>query len=578
MSMLRLIWQRLRPFRRLALLSLLLQTAAAAATLTLPLLYARVIDSGVLAGRTGEIWSSGALMVAVTLGAVVCSILAVRVGTRIAMAVGRDLRREIFEKVQSFSAAEIEQLQVSSLITRSTGDVLQVQTFVLTLFNTTVTAPITGIGGVVLALRQDVELTAVLAVVLPVLALVAGWVVWRLNPLFRFQQRQVDVVNQIVREQIAGARVIRAFVRDDLERERFGRANDDVTSVAVRIGRLLPLMSQLVLIVINVSTVVVFWFGALRIESGAMSVGALLALVSYLLQILSATFILINLFIMAPRAQVSAERIAEVLETRSGLDAPAEPVTRLSGRPGLELTDVTWRHPGAQAAVLQDVSLLLEPGTVTAVVGATGSGKSALIGLLCRLYDPTSGTVTVGGTDVRRLDPALLARTVGLVPQRPFLLSGSIADNLRYGRHDATDEELWHALDVAQAGFVADLPGGLESPVDQGGTNFSGGQRQRIAIARALLVRPRVFLFDDSFSALDYATDVRVRAALAAEIGDATVVMVAQRVSTIRDADRIVVLDAGRVAGVGRHDELLAGNDIYQEIVRSQPSREVMDA
>ncbi|MBF6044120.1 ATP-binding cassette domain-containing protein [Streptomyces sp. NRRL B-1677] len=565
----------LRPYSTSIALIVLLQLVQTLATLYLPSLNADIIDNGVVKGDTGYILSLGGGMLAVTLVQIVCAIGATYFGARTAMAVGRDLRAAVFDRVQSFSAREMGHFGAPSLITRTTNDVQQIQLLVLMAFTLMVSAPIMCVGGILMALDQDVPLSALLLVIVPVLGVIVSLIIWRMRPVFRGVQDRIDTVNRVLREQITGIRVIRAFVRDDHERERFDGANAELMDVSLRAGRLMSLMFPSVMLVVNISSVAVLWFGGHRIESGDMEIGALTAFLSYLMQILMAVMMATFMFMMVPRAEVCAERVQEVLATDSSVVPPVSPVTELRGGGHLELSGVEFRYPGAEEPVLKDVSLVARPGEITAVIGSTGSGKSTLLGLVPRLFDATAGTVTVGGVDVRELDPARSAEAIGLVPQKPYLFSGTVASNLRYGRPDATDEELWEALETAQAReFVASMEGGLEAPIAQGGTNVSGGQRQRLAIARALVRKPDIYLFDDSFSALDYATDARLRAALARETGNATVVIVAQRVSTIRDADRIVVLDEGRVVGTGTHGELMAGNETYREIVLSQLTEE----
>ncbi|WP_189535303.1 ABC transporter ATP-binding protein [Streptomyces roseolilacinus] len=559
------------PYKRAIVLLVALQLLQTGATLYLPTLNADIIDKGVVTGDTGYILRYGALMIAVSVVQVAGNIGAVYYGARTASALGRDVRAAVFDRVQSFSARELGHFGAPSLITRTTNDVQQVQMLVLLAFTLMVSAPIMCVGGVVLALGQDVPLSAVLLAVVPVLGVAVSLIVIRMRPLFRTMQERLDTVNRVLREQITGNRVIRAFVRDAYERERFKGANTGLTDVSMAAGRLMALMFPTVMTVVNFSSVAVVWFGAHRIDEGAMQIGALTAFLAYLMQIVMAVMMATFMFMMVPRAEVCAERIEEVLRTETSVLPPASPVRELPRGGRLEVRGADFRYPGAEEPVLRGVDLVAGPGEVTAVIGSTGSGKSTLLGLVPRLFDVTGGRVLVNGTDVRELDPALIARTVGLVPQRPYLFSGTVATNLRYGRPDATDEELWHALETAQAAdFVRELEGGLDAPVSQGGTNVSGGQRQRLAIARTLVQRPEIYLFDDSFSALDYSTDARLRAALARETADATVVIVAQRVSTIRDADRIVVLDEGRVVGVGRHHELMADNETYREIVLSQ--------
>ncbi|MDX2523868.1 ABC transporter ATP-binding protein [Streptomyces europaeiscabiei] len=569
--LIRLLRSHLRPYRRPIALLVLLQFVQTCATLYLPTLNADIIDEGVVEGDTGYILSFGALMVGISLVQVVCNIGAVYYGARTAAAVGRDIRAAVFDRVQSFSAREVGHFGAPSLITRTTNDVQQVQMLVLMTFTLVASAPIMCVGGIVLSLGLDVPLSGVLLAVVPVLAICVSLIVRRLRPLFRTMQERLDTVNRVLREQITGNRVIRAFVRDDYEKDRFRKANAELTDVSLGTGRMLALMFPIVMTVVNLSSVAVVWFGAHRIDSGGMEIGALTAFLAYLMQIVMAVMMATFMFMMMPRAEVCAERIQEVLDTRTSVVPPVEPVRELRRHGFLEVRSAGFRYPGAEEPVLRSIEVVARPGETTAVIGSTGSGKSTLLGLVPRLFDVTEGEVLVDGVDVRTLDPKLLARTVGLVPQKPYLFSGTVATNLRYGNPDATDEELWHALEVAQAKeFVSLLENGLDSPIAQGGTNVSGGQRQRLAIARTLVQRPEIYLFDDSFSALDYATDAALRAALGRETADATVVIVAQRVATIRDADRIVVLDQGRVVGTGRHHELMADNETYREIVLSQ--------
>ncbi|MBB6549319.1 ABC transporter ATP-binding protein [Nonomuraea rubra] len=567
----RLLRVQLRPYRREITLVVLFQFVQTLATLYLPTLNADIIDDGVVRGDTGYIMRVGLVMLGVTLVQIVCATVAVYYGARTSMALGRDLRAAIFRRVQDFSAQEVGRFGAPSLITRTTNDVQQIQLLVLMAFTMMVAAPIMCVGGIVLALRQDVTLSSLLLVALPVMIVIVAVIVVRMRPLFRTMQERIDRINQVLREQITGIRVIRAFVRDRYERERFAADNDRLTDVSLRVGRLMALMFPTVMLVVNVSSVAVVWFGGHRIAEGAMEVGALTAVISYLMQILMSVMMAMFMFMMIPRAEVCAERIEEVLATEPTVHPPAAPVVPERHDGELELRSVDFRYPGAEEPVLCGVSFVARPGRTTAIIGSTGSGKTTLLNLIPRLFDATAGEVLVDGADVRDLDQAVLSRAVGLVPQSPYLFTGTVASNLRYGRPDATDEELWRALEVAQAReFVEAMPGGLEEPISQGGTNVSGGQRQRLAIARTLVHRPEIYLFDDSFSALDYATDARLRAALAAEIADATIVIVAQRVSTIRDADRIIVLEDGRVAGSGTHAELMDGCPTYREIVLSQ--------
>ncbi|GAA2857426.1 ATP-binding cassette, subfamily B [Actinoplanes cyaneus] len=567
----KLLRVHLRPYWNTIGLIVLFQFLQTLATLYLPTLNADIIDKGVITGDTGYVMQVGGWMLAITVLQIAAQIVAVYFGARTAMAVGRDVRDSIFSRVQTFSAREVGQFGAPSLITRTTNDVQQIQMLVLLTFTLMVSAPIMCVGGIVLALRQDVPLSSLLLVIIPILIGVVALIISRMRPLFRSLQVKLDRVNQVMREQITGIRVIRAFVRDDREKARYEVANDDLTQVSLKAGKIMALMFPTVMLIVNLSSIAVLWFGGHRIDGGHMQVGALTAFLSYLMQILMSIMMATFMFIMIPRAEVCAERIQEVTGTDTSVTPPAAPVTEVTRHGELELRSVSFRYPGAEAAVLSGVRLVARPREVTAIIGSTGSGKTTLLNLVPRLFDVSEGEVLVDGVDVRELDPGLLSRLVGIVPQRPYLFTGTIATNLRYGNPDATDEQLWEALEIAQAkGFVEAMEGRLDAPIAQGGTNVSGGQRQRLAIARALVHRPEIYLFDDSFSALDYATDAALRAALTEYIADATVVIVAQRVSTIRDADRIVVLDDGRVVGTGTHEELMDGNPTYREIVLSQ--------
>ena len=573
--LIRLLRQFLRPYARQLSALVALQFCATAAVVYLPNLYAKIIDRGVSRGDIGYILTTGALMLAISLVQVGCSVAATYFGAQAAMAYGRDLRGAIFHRVGEFSAHEVGKFGAPSLITRTTNDVQQIQTLVLMGCTMLVSAPIICVAGVVMALHEDLSLSRLLLVSVPVLAGSLGGLIWRMVPQFEAMQPRIDTVNRVLREQIAGARVVRAFVREPAEATRFDAANAELTATALRVGKLQVVMFPVVLLVFNVSLVGVLWLGGHRVDEGGMQVGSVLAFISYLMQILVSIMMVTFISTQIPRAAVCAGRIAEVLDTVSSVAPPAAPVVP-SGRPGLlELRDVEYRYPGAELPVLTGVSLTAQPGQVTAIVGSTGAGKTTLLELIPRLIDPTSGRVVVEGTDARDLELELLWSKVGVVPQRPYLFSGTVASNLRYGNPAATDDELWAALEVAQArDFVEAMPGKLDAPIAQGGTNVSGGQRQRLSIARALLRKPSIYLFDDSFSALDLATEARLRAALRPHITGATVVMVAQRVASIVDADQIIVLDGGTIVGRGRHTELIETCPTYAEIVASQRAAE----
>jgi ATP-binding cassette subfamily B protein len=563
----------LRPYRRALALVVALLTVQALATLYLPELNGEIINNGVAKGDTAYILSTGALMLGISLVVVVASIIAVYWGSKTGMAFGRDLRGAIFGKVESFSQAELNRFGTPSLITRNTNDVQQVQMVVLMGLNMMIIAPILAVGGVIMALRQDVPLSGILIVVLPVMALIVGLLMARALPLFQAMQVKIDRVNQVTREALSGVRVIRAFVRTQHEEERFDVANRDLTATSLRVNRLFALMIPLLMAVFNLSSVAILWFGSIRVDSGEMPIGNLIAFLQYVMQILFAVMMAVFMFVLVPRAVVSSARIQEVLRTQPAIDDPAVPAQSPPKRGRLAFEDVEFRYPGAQDPVLRDISLVIEPGRTTAIVGSTGSGKSTLINLIPRFYDVTGGSLAIDGVDVRELRREDVWARIGLIPQKAFLFGGTIATNLRFGKADATDEELWDALRIAQAdAFVRDLPEGLDAPVTQGGANLSGGQRQRLAIARALVKRPEIYVFDDSFSALDFKTDSLLRAALAREIAGATIVIVAQRVGTIMGADRIVVLDGGTIEGSGTHLELMATCETYREIVYSQLS------
>jgi ATP-binding cassette subfamily B multidrug efflux pump len=573
--LLRLLRTHLAPYKAWLSVIVVLQFTSTLAMLFLPSINADIIDNGVATGDTDYIMRLGMVMLGVSLVQICCSVIAVWFASRTAMAFGRDLRSAVFRKVSSFSGREVAAFGAPSLITRNTNDIQQVQMLTLMTCTMAVSVPIMMVGGVVMAMREDLGLSWLLAIVVPALFLCVGLVVSQMVPSFRLVQVRIDEVNRVLREQITGIRVVRAFVREPLETKRFAKANDELTEVSVRAGRWLATMFPLVMLVVNVSSVAVIWFGGHRVDDGTMQVGALTAFLSYLMQILMSVMMGTFMLMMIPRSAVCADRIAEVLDTDSSVVPPSAPEAPAEVRGHLDLEGVGFTYPGAEQPVLQDVTFSARPGQTVAVIGSTGAGKSTLISLMPRLFDATAGSVRVDGVDVRQLEPEALWSRIGLVPQQAFLFTGTVATNLRHGKADATDEELWRALEIAQArDFVEAMPEGLDAPIVQGGTNVSGGQRQRLAIARAVVRRPEIYLFDDAFSALDLATDARLRAALAPETRDSTVVLVAQRVSTIRDADLILVMEDGRVVGRGTHHELLADNPTYQEIVESQLSAE----
>ncbi|MEU8383719.1 ABC transporter ATP-binding protein [Streptosporangium sp. NPDC048865] len=571
----RLLRTYLRPYSWALTAVVVLQLVGTIASLYLPSLNADIIDRGVATGDTGYILSAGAWMLLVSLVQIACSIAAVYYGSLAAMGFGRDVRSAVFHQVGGFSAREVSHFGAPSLITRGTNDVQQVQILVVMTCTMLVAAPIMGVGGIIMALRQDLGLSWLMLVCVPALLVSIGLIISRMVPQFRAMQDRIDLVNRVLREQLTGIRVVRAFVREREETRRFAEANQALTGTALRVGRLSALIFPTVMLILNVSSIAVLWFGAARVDGGEMQIGALTAFLMYLMQILMSVMMATFISMMIPRAAVCAERIAEVLDTESSVTPPLDPVRQVSGRAELEMRDVGFRYPGAAAPVLSGISFRVTAGQTTAVIGSTGSGKTTLISLVPRLFDATSGTVTVDGADIRDLDPQTLWTRIGLVPQKPYLFSGTVASNLRYGNPDASDAELWEALEVAQArDFVEAMPEGLEAPIAQGGTNVSGGQRQRLAIARALVSKPEIYLFDDSFSALDLATDARLRAALRPHTAEAAVVIVGQRVSTIADADQIIVLDDGVIVGMGTHDELLDSCPTYLEIVESQLAAE----
>ena len=573
--LIKLLRTYLRPYTRRVAIVLGLTVIQAIANLYLPNLNADIINNGVVKGDIPYIWRTGEIMLGITLVLGVIAIVAVYWSSIASMGVGRDIRTAIFERVQNFSAREMNRLGTPSLITRNTNDVQQIQLVLQVALTILASAPIMAVGGVIMALREDVKLSALLIVIVPLMAVILGVMLAKAVPLFRSMQVKIDRINQVLREQITGIRVIRAFVRTSYEQQRFETANADLTSTALRVNRIFVLAMPALMGIMNVSTVAVLWFGGQLVDSGQMPIGNLTAFLMYIMQILVAVMMAVAMVILIPRAEASATRIEEVMSTAPSIADPEHPLDPRSATGVVEFRGVSFGYPGGEHPVLNDLSFVLRPGETTAVIGGTGSGKTTLLNLIPRFFDVTTGEVLVDAVDVRRQALERLWGTLGLVPQRAYLFSGTVAENLRFGREDATDAELWHALDVAQArDFVADMPGQLDAPIDQGGTNVSGGQRQRLAIARALVKRPSIYLFDDCFSALDAGTDARLRAALDSDTRNATVVIVAQRVSTIMHADRIIVLDAGRIVGLGTHAELMSACASYREIVESQLGEE----
>jgi ATP-binding cassette subfamily B multidrug efflux pump len=571
-----LLRRYLRPYAAQIGIVLVLLLIGAIGNLYLPDLNGDIINNGVVKGDTDYIVRVGGLMLLITLVVGLSAIASVYISSLVANAFARDLRSAVFSTVETFGQVEVNQFGPASLITRNTNDVQQVQQLVFVGLTVVVSAPILIVGGIFMAVRTDIALSGLLVIVLPLMALVIGLVMSRAIPLFRATQAKIDRINQVMRETLAGIRVIRAFVRTRHEEARFEASSLDLYDTQLRAGRLFALTQPVIFAIFNLSTVAVIWFGAIRVQDGALSIGDLTAYLQYLSQILFATLTAVFVFILVPRAAVSAGRIVEVLETAPSIHDPAQPVVPDPVGPEhgvVEFRGVEFRYPGAQDSVLHDISFRAEPGRTTAIVGSTGSGKSTLVNLIPRLYDATSGTVLVDGVDIRTMDREALWALIGVIPQKAFLFGGTVGSNVRFGKADATDDELWHALGIAQArDFVGEMEGGLEAPITQGGSNVSGGQRQRLAIARAVVKDAPIYIFDDSFSALDLATDARLRAALERELGDATVIIVAQRVGTILNADQIIVMDGGRIVGSGTHRELLEANETYREIVYSQLS------
>lgn len=569
--LLKLLGRYLRPHLPLVIGVLVFQLLQAFAMLYIPTLNADIINNGVAKGDVGYIWQTGGVMLLVAIGQLVCILVATYCSARAAMSVGRDLRRDVFDHVAGFSEREVAEFGAGSLITRSTNDVQQVQMLVFMGALVMVSAPMLAIGGVIMAIRQSIELSWVIAVAVPVLLLLMGAIVGRMIPLFGKLQDRLDGVNRVMREQLTGIRVVRAFVREDIERRRFGEANDNLADIGLRVGNLFVIVFPAAMLIMEITSVGVVWFGGHLVDSGTIEVGALIAYISYTMQILMGVIMVSFMTTMIPRASVCATRISEVLATDTSLKFPEQGIAEQPTPGRVEFDNVTFAYPGADKPVLSDINFTAEPGQTVAVIGSTGSGKTTLANLIPRLFDVTDGQVRVGGVPVREADASSLWDSIGYVPQRPYLFAGTIASNLEVGLEGATEDDMWWALRVAQADdFVSDMPGQLEASIAQGGTNVSGGQRQRLSIARALIRKPKLLVFDDSFSALDLTTDARLREALWQELPQTTKFVVAQRVSTITDADRIIVLDGGRIVGDGTHEQLLADNPTYQEIVESQ--------
>lgn len=567
----KLLVDSVRPYWNLLWGVIIFQLAQSVANLILPTLNANIIDKGIATGDIAYIWRTGGVMLVLSFVQVICAIVGVYFGAKLAMRVGRDLRARQVSRVMTFAESDVQNFGAPSLITRATNDVQQVQMLVLMSATLLISAPFMAIGGVIMALQQDVALSWIMVVAIPLLLLIVGFIVMRMVPHFRRMQKRIDVINRVMREQLTGIRVVRAFVREPQESARFGEANANVTESAYKAGMYMAAMFPAVLLIMNLGSVAVLWFGAPRIESGEMGVGALTAFLTYLIQILMSVMMATFLFVMIPRAAVAADRISEVLAAETAVANPANAITDLPDAGSLEFRDVTFSYPGAEHPVLSNVSFTAHPGTTTAIIGSTGAGKTTLVNLIPRLYDATSGQVLLGGVDVATVDLETVWAQIGLVPQRPYLFSGTVASTLRYGAPDASDDELWDALTIAQArDFVTAMPDGLGTAIAQGGTTVSGGQRQRLSIARALVRKPAILVFDDSFSALDTATDARLRGALAKTAKDATVIVVAQRVSSIMGADQILVMENGEIVARGTHDELLETSPTYQEIVSTQ--------
>jgi len=562
----------LKQYYKEVILALVLLTVQAVSNLYLPNLNADIINNGVAKGDLNYIMQAGGKMLLFSLLLVGAAIGATFFASRISAKFAHDLRKDLYYKVLSFSQNDIDKFGTASLITRNTNDVYQIQMLILIMLNVMILAPIISIGGAIMAIRQDVVLSTSLLVIIPVMGMVVFFLMRKAIPLFRSMQVKLDNVNRVLREKLMGVRVIRAFVKEKSEEKRFDKVNSDLTQTSIKVNRLLALGMPLLMLIMNLSTVSILWFGSMRIDSGAMPIGNLTAFLTYIMEILISIMMAMMMFVMWPRAEASADRIKEVLETEPTINEPDDPVILKSKKGTISFKNVTFKYEGAEEPVLRNISFEAKPGKTTAIVGSTGSGKSTLINLIPRFYEVTEGKIEIDGVDIRELSMENLRDSLGFVPQKAYLFSGTIASNLAYGKKDATEEEMWHALEIAQAkDFVEELPDKLQAPVDQGGTNFSGGQRQRLSIARAIVKKPKIYIFDDSFSALDNRTDANLREALKEETKNSTVIIVAQRVSTILNADLIIALnDDGTIAGQGKHSDLMQSCEVYRELVKSQ--------
>lgn len=564
------LFKGLKPYWLMVVGVLILVFISTMTDLALPDLMSDIVDTGIVQGDVSYILGRGGVMLAVALLGTVCIICSSYLSSRIGIGFSRDLRKKVFEKVESFSLTEVNTVGTASLITRTTNDINQVQQVTIMMMRMMLSAPLMIVGALIMALRKDVGLSTIILVVIPIIVVVIGVIAKFTMPMFEKMQKRIDKLNLVVRENLTGIRVVRVFNKVDFEQKRFNQASSDLSRVATTANRLMGSLMPLMMLILNISIVAVLWFGGIRINEGSFQVGDLMAFIQYLTQVLFSMLMLTMMFVLIPRAQASAVRINEVLEMESPIQNPAN-----GAQPSLkgvvEFKNVAFGYEGAEEHAISNISFKANPGEITAIIGGTGSGKSSLLNMIPRFYDAAEGEVLVDGVNVREMNQALLRSKIGYVPQKAILFTGTIRDNIRYGKEDATDEEIKHALDIAQAtDFVSKMPDGLESPIAQGGTNVSGGQKQRLSIARAIVRKPEIYLFDDSFSALDFKTDAQLRAALKAETKEATVIIVAQRVSTVMDADRILVMDEGRIAGCGTHEELLATNEIYQQIVESQ--------